>query len=213
MLKMRNVKIIAHRGYWKTESEKNTMVALERAIDYGYGFETDLRDYGGKLVISHNPPKGNEITVESVFEMYSQKQSNVPLALNIKADGLQEMLAELLVKYNINNYFFFDMSVCDTLPYISQHLKIASRCSEYERDMPFYKNSTTVWVDFFIDDSLVIPEVERILKDGKIACVVSPELHGRDYSNVWNQLKGIKKSNLYLCTDYPEEADKFFKEQ
>lgn len=213
MLNMRNIKIIAHRGYWKTGVEKNTMVALERAIDYGYGFETDLRDYGGKLVISHNPPKGNEITVESVFEMYSQKQSNVPLALNIKADGLQEMLAELLVKYNINNYFFFDMSVCDTLPYISQHLKIASRCSEYERDMPFYKNSTTVWVDFFIDDSLVIPEVERILKDGKIACVVSPELHGRNYSNVWNQLKGIKKANLYLCTDYPEEADKFFKEQ
>lgn len=211
MLKMRNVKIIAHRGYWKTESEKNTMVALERAIDYGYGFETDLRDYGGKLVISHNPPKGNEITVESVFEMYSQKQSNVPLALNIKADGLQEMLAELLVKYNIHNYFFFDMSVCDTFPYTSQHLKIASRCSEYERDMPFYKNSTTVWIDFFIDDSLVLPEVERVLKDGKIACVVSPELHGRDYSNVWNQLKCIENPNLYLCTDYPEEADKFFK--
>lgn len=210
---MQNIKIIAHRGFWKTELEKNTIIALERAIDCGYGFETDLRDSGGKLVISHNPPIGNEITVESVFEMYSQKQSNAPLALNVKADGLQEMLVELLVKYNINNYFFFDMSVCDTLPYISQHLKIASRRSEYERDMPFYKNSTTVWVDFFIDDSLVIPEVERILKDGKIACVVSPELHGRDYSNVWNQLKGIKKSNLYLCTDYPEEAAKFFKEQ
>ena len=210
---MQKIKIIAHRGYWKTELEKNTMAALERAIDCGYGFETDLRDCRGELVISHNPPKGNEITVESVFEMYSQKQSNVPLALNIKADGLQETIAELLVKYNINNYFIFDMSLCDTLLYISQHLKIASRRSEYEKDMPFYKSSTTVWVDFFIDDSLVIPEVERILKDGKIACVVSPELHGRNYSNVWNQLKCIENPNLYLCTDYPEEAAKFFKEQ
>lgn len=207
---IQNIKIIAHRGYWKTELEKNTMIALGRAIDCGYGFETDLRDYGGKLVISHNPPTGNEITVESVFKMYSQKQSNVPLALNIKADGLQEMLAELLVKYNIDNYFFFDMSVCDTLPYISQNFKIASRRSEYEKEMPFYKNSTTVWVDFFIDDSLVLPEVERILKDGKIACVVSPELHGRDYSNLWNQLKCMDNSNLYLCTDYPGKAEIFF---
>lgn len=209
---MQNIKIIAHRGYWKTELEKNTMTALKRAIDCGYGFETDLRDCRGELVISHNPPTGNEITVKSIFEMYSQKQSDVPLALNIKADGLQEMLAELVAKYNINNYFVFDMSVCDTLPYISQHFKIASRRSEYEKDMPFYMNSATVWVDFFMNDSLVRSEVERILKDGKIACVVSPELHGRDYFDVWNQLKYINNTNLYLCTDYPEKADKFFNE-
>lgn len=35
------MKIIAHRGFWKTESEKNTMKAIQRAIDSGYGFETD----------------------------------------------------------------------------------------------------------------------------------------------------------------------------
>lgn len=209
---MQNIKIIAHRGYWKTELEKNTMTALKRAIDCGYGFETDLRDYRNELVISHNPPTGNEITVKSIFEMYSQKQSDVPIALNIKADGLQEMLAKLLVKYKINNYFVFDMSVCDTLLYITQRFKIASRRSEYENDMPFYMNSTTVWVDFFMNDSLVRSEVKRILKDGKLACVVSPELHGRNYFDVWNQLKYIDNSNLYLCTDYPEKADKFFNE-
>ncbi len=104
------------------------------------------------------------------------------------------------------------MSVCDTLSYISQHSKIASRRSEYEKDMPFYMNSTTVWVDFFMNDSLVRSEVERILKDAKIACVVSPELHGRNYFDVWNQLKYIDNSNLYLCTDYPEKADNFFNE-
>lgn len=208
---MQDIKIIAHRGYWKAESEKNTMIALERAVNAGFGFETDLRDYGGKLVISHNPPKGNEITVESVLGMYSQKCSNAPLALNIKADGLQAMAKELLDKYGIDNYFFFDMSICDTLPYISQQLKIASRCSEFELEMPFYKDSTIVWVDFFADDSLGIAETERILRDGKAACVVSPELHGRDHSNIWSQLKGMDHSNLYLCTDYPEEADKYFK--
>lgn len=210
---MHNTRIIAHRGFWKADSDKNTMTAFERAIERGFGFETDFRDCMGKLVISHNSPKGNEITAESLFEMYSQKQSNVPLALNIKADGLQEMAKYLLKKYHIDNYFFFDMSVCDTISYIEQKLKIASRRSEYEKDLPFYEDSTTVWVDFFESDSLVIPETNKFLRDGKIACVVSPELHGRDHRYMWNQLKDINNSNLYLCTDYPEEANIFLNGQ
>lgn len=210
---MQNIKIIAHRGFWKIESEKNTMLALERAIENGFGFETDLRDYAGKLVISHNPPCGNEITVESVFKLYSQKQADAMLALNIKADGLQEMVKELLDRYNIDNYFFFDMSVCDTIPYISQKLKIASRRSEYEAELPFYKDSTTVWLDFFMNDSLVVTETHKYLEDGRAVCIVSPELHGRDYRYVWNQLKNMNNPYLYLCTDYPEEAYKFFNEQ
>ena len=43
------MKIIAHRGYWLEQSEKNTLVAFERAMKCGYGFETDYRDYCGKI--------------------------------------------------------------------------------------------------------------------------------------------------------------------
>ena len=207
---MQNSKIIAHRGFWRKESEKNTMTALRRAIEHGFGFETDLRDCVGKLVISHNPPRGNELTVEAVFEMYSQKQAAVPLALNIKADGLQEMLKELVEKYNIDNYFFFDMSVCDTIPYIRQKLKIASRRSEYEPGMPFYEDSATIWVDFFDDDSSMMADICKFLGDGKSVCAVSPELHGRDFRYAWGLLKEMDNPRLYLCTDYPEEALVFF---
>ncbi|UVV76362.1 hypothetical protein NXW84_21120 [Bacteroides fragilis] len=47
------MEIIAHRGFWNKESEKNTLTAIKRAIDNGYGFETDYRDNNGTIVISH----------------------------------------------------------------------------------------------------------------------------------------------------------------
>ncbi len=206
------MKILAHRGYWKNESEKNSITAIERALSNGYGFETDFRDFGGKILISHNPPKGNEITADLVFKAYKDSGLQEPLALNIKADGLQDMMAELLKRYGIENYFFFDMSVCDTVIYVDKKLKIASRLSEYETEMPFYKESSTVWIDYFKSDGLTIQKVRETLHDKKIACVVSPELHQRSYQNMWSQLTAYKdEPNLYLCTDKPDEAKKYFK--
>ena len=47
-----NIKILAHRGFWKEETEKNTKIAFERAFNSGFGIETDLRDIKGEIVIS-----------------------------------------------------------------------------------------------------------------------------------------------------------------
>lgn len=188
------------------------MKALERSIKEGYGFETDFRDCAGKILISHNPPKGTEITADDLFKMYQKSESKEPLALNIKADGLQDMMAALLKKYSIDNYFFFDMSVCDTVIYVEKKLKIASRLSEYEKDMPFYKDSATVWIDYFNSDGSTIQKVKETLRDKKIACVVSPELHKRSYQQMWSQLLPLKdEPNLYLCTDVPDIAKDYFK--
>ena len=54
------LKILAHRGLWTIENEKNTIEALRNALEEGFGIETDIRDCCGEIVISHNPPKGNE---------------------------------------------------------------------------------------------------------------------------------------------------------
>ncbi len=50
--------ILSHRGYWKSEEERNQEVAFHRSFDLGYGTETDIRDIQGKLVISHDMPQG-----------------------------------------------------------------------------------------------------------------------------------------------------------
>jgi glycerophosphoryl diester phosphodiesterase len=38
-----------------TESEQNTEAAFRRALENGFGIETDFRDCGGSLVVSHDP--------------------------------------------------------------------------------------------------------------------------------------------------------------
>lgn len=203
------VKIIAHRGFWKLESEKNSMIALQRAIDCGFGFETDFRDYGGQILISHNPPQGIEPNADEVFRMYAETNCSAPLALNIKADGLQDMMLSLLKKYGITNYFMFDMSVCDTIPYIEKDITIASRSSEYEPYLPFYQQSKVVWVDYFDGRTNILDEMAKYIADGKIPCVVSPDLHHLPYDKMWQALKNFT-GDFYLCTDYPDKAKEYF---
>ncbi|MBQ7531575.1 MAG: hypothetical protein IJT12_07690 [Paludibacteraceae bacterium] len=209
------MQIIAHRGFWKTQAEKNSRVALERAIKCGYGFETDFRDYGGKVLISHNPPMGDELTADESFRMYAESGRKGTLALNIKADGLQDMMHELLEKYGITDYFLFDMSVCDTIPYIERKMKIASRSSEFEPYLPFYKDSKVVWVDYFDGRTNIADELRKYIADGKTPSIVSPELHGLPYEPMWQMLheqiaNGKIVNDIMLCTDVPDKAEQYF---
>ena len=52
----------------------------------------------------------DSVKVNELFELYNKYNCFLPLALNIKSDGLQVKLKNLLELYNIQNYFVFDMS-------------------------------------------------------------------------------------------------------
>ena len=98
------MQILSHRGYWKSEKEKNTHGAFERSFSMGFGTETDIRDYKGELVISHDIADEKSVKLEDFFRIYNDFNKSLPLALNIKADGLQLKLKSLLVEYDIENY-------------------------------------------------------------------------------------------------------------
>jgi hypothetical protein len=205
--------ILSHRGYWKTDEEKNKEIAFRRSYNQGFGIETDIRDLSGELVISHNPPKGGELTLIRFLEIYKEYDHSVPLALNIKADGLQSMLKVLLTKFSITNYFVFDMSVPDTLQYLKYSFKIFSRQSEVEKEALFYKDSKGVWIDCFNYDWVRETTLKEHLANGKRICLVSPELHHRKHMPFWETLKSmqiIESHNILICTDYPEQARSFF---
>ena len=53
--------VLAHRGWWSDPQDKNTRAAFAKAFAAGYGVETDVRDQGGRLVISHDPPTGEDL--------------------------------------------------------------------------------------------------------------------------------------------------------
>lgn len=206
--------ILSHRGYWKEAEEKNSKKAFIRSFSKGFGTETDVRDHDGLLVISHDLPDSGCITFENFLETYSAYDKNLFLALNIKADGLQFELVKLLEKYNINNYFVFDMSVPDGLVCIKYGLNSFTRQSEYEKIPSFYEEASGVWLDEFKEHWITEEIILKHLNNNKKVCIVSPELHKRDHIKEWEHYKEIisrhDSDSLMLCTDIPEDAKEFF---
>ncbi|MCT7592491.1 hypothetical protein N5U31_05860 [Aliarcobacter butzleri] len=209
------MKVLSHRGYWKELNEKNQIIAFERSFFLGFGTETDIRDYKGELVISHDIADEKSMSVKEMFEIYNKYDNTLTLALNIKADGLQVKLKELLEDYKITNYFVFDMSVPDGLQYLKHNIKVFTRESEYEKIPSFYDESCGVWLDEFQGHWITKEVIEKHIKNGKEICIVSSDLHKREYKKEWQHYKEIEKElgikNLMICTDYPEEAKEFFR--
>jgi hypothetical protein len=207
------MRIISHRGFWRTPDERNTETAFRRAFEAGVGVETDLRDALGRLVISHDPPGGEACTFRRFLEIYLEYGAASFLALNIKADGLQTLLSQDMSETGIERYFLFDMSIPDTLISQRHGLPVFVRQSEVEPQPYLYKAARGVWMDCFYEDWITEQDVVRHLHAGKHVCLVSPELHGRDPAAFWERLSRWEltgSDHLMLCTDYPDKAEAAF---
>ncbi len=207
------MRIIAHRGFWKTEEEKNTLAAFERAFSNGYGIETDIRDRDGEMVISHNPADKHSPLMTDMLELW-KKYGKPALALNVKADGLYLLAEDIFKEYGLTekNYFLFDSSVPEQYIYIKRGYNIFTRSSEFEEKIAFWEQSKGVWLDQFTECGHIADTVGKLLDLGKYVSVVSPELHKRDNRSVWEILKRYKeRDDLILCTDTPKEAEEYFK--
>jgi hypothetical protein len=212
---MKRTSILAHRGLFLDDSEKNSRSALKRAIDHNFGIETDIRDLNGSIIISHDPPQISQaphLDLEWLLE-YAETQSYTGrLALNIKSDGLSKSI-EKLVKRHSPNIFVFDMSVPDAISYINSSIAVYTRSSEFELYPPFLEMSKGVWIDSFGQDFSQVSRAAEFLEKGYRATIVSPELHQRGHTQLWEQiyLNRLHLNDLFeLCTDFPTEAADFF---
>ena len=207
------MQILAHRGYWMKPEERNTPTALRRALDSGFGFESDIRDYLGELVISHNIANESCQKAEEIFRWLAEHEDKYCFAVNIKADGLMDLLAGLLEKYHITNYFTFDMSVPQMVEYADMGLTYFTRQSEVEPDPVMYENAAGVWIDGFWGTEWITGVLlQEHIAVRKTVCLVSPELHGRPYRDFWAKLASfdVDFGRVLLCTDKPGEAAAFF---
>lgn len=204
------MRIISHRGWWHDPAEKNTMAAFERSFAAGYGTETDVRDLDGQLVISHDMPRqGTALPLLPVLEM--AHNHGVPLAINIKADGLSEALRSQLQGFAGLDWFVFDMSVPDMRGHLAAGNPTYTRCSEVEPQPAYLERAGGIWLDALDTPWLDAREVARVLAWGKPVCLVSPELHRRDPLPLWNELMSLQDTSLLtLCTDLPEQARQHF---
>ena len=207
------IQIIAHRGLWTRPEEKNTEAAFENALSQEFGIETDFRDMLGDLVVSHDPPTQNAMSVKRLTDCYLLNSANALMALNIKSDGLHELMAKFAAHSKLKNYFVFDMSIPDTLGYIKKGIPFYSRVSEYEIAPVFLEQAEGIWLDCFKSDWYDADLLRRYLNMGKAIAIVSPELHQRPHAEIWNLVKKNKfhlNSMMSICTDFPVEAREFF---
>jgi glycerophosphoryl diester phosphodiesterase len=210
------MKILAHRGFWTAAAEKNTWSAFERALQDGFGIETDLRDADGQIVIAHDLPRGDEISLDQFLQLCARYPQGRPLALNIKADGLQALVRDTLARHAIDDAFVFDMAVPDALGYLRQQIPTYTRCSEYEPAPAYLAQAAGIWLDAFHSEWYAPQHIEQFLQHGKAVCLVSPELHRRPHLALWRQLRdsGLHQHPLFsLCTDFPSEAKDYFSAQ
>lgn len=202
------MKVISHRGYWTSPSEKNSVPAFARSFALGFGTETDVRDSQGELVIAHDMPQGGETTLAAFLHLASRRR--LPLALNIKSGGLAHSVAAHMRGY-AGEWFVFDMSVPDLRAHLAAGNRVFTRLSDLEPHPACLDACAGVWLDTFERQWFGRAMIEGLLNRGKQVCIVSPELHGRDPAPLWASLHSLaERPGLMLCTDEPDKARQHF---
>jgi glycerophosphoryl diester phosphodiesterase len=203
--------ILSHRGCWTDIGEKNRAGAFSRSFDLGFGTETDIRERAGDLVLSHDTAGKDALRLADMLDLLGRR--DLPLALNIKSDGLARALQSQMRARGLSQWFTFDMSVPEAVVQIRLGMPVFTRASEYERQPVLYDQALGVWLDAFVSEWYSAADINGFLQDGKRVAIVSPELHGRGHLALWQRLlaSGVKDNPaLMLCTDLAEDARAFF---
>ncbi|CAN2170896.1 hypothetical protein MCEMRE212_00052 [Candidatus Nanopelagicaceae bacterium] len=200
--------IYAHRGVWASRNQQNSIESIESARVHGFGLETDFRSRNKKLVISHDPLLDHNTLTENLFDF-----SGIPVALNIKEDGLSDLYEEFFGRNPHPYSFLFDGSIPEMIKIREKGLPHALRLSEYERQTPW--ETKFLWIDGFHSDWWKNSEEIEDYMHRKTLVFVSPELHGREFKNTWDYFKKLKSTheNIFgVCTDHPAELRDFLNE-
>ena len=175
----------------------NTINELKN-IPTSWGVEIDLRDFGNNIILQHDPFV-TSIEEVTTFRDWLKEYNHSMIILNIKSEGIEFRILELLKEHNITNYFFLDSSI----PMINKLIKhgesnIAIRYSELEPVEllnNFRGKCKWLWVDCFTE----YPKLSNdIIKDFKI-CLVSPSLQGRNYVELIRQLGHLRTYIDAIC--------------
>ena len=192
------MKLISHR--------RNTLSEL-LSTDSKYGIEVDIRSEGDRLIIHHDPYMAGEF-----FDEWIDSYRHGTLILNVKEEGLEARLIDLMQAKGIADYFFLDQS----FPFLVKWAKAGEhRCAVRVSEFESIETALTlagkldwVWVDCFNYFPLGEQDARRLKDAGFKLCLVSPELQGRDANVEIPQLASLlKERNIVpdaVCTKRPD---------
>jgi hypothetical protein len=208
----------------RTNSIKDLILTDEK-----YGVEIDLRNHGKDLIVVHDPFDDQEINFEQWLSEFKHKF----LIINVKEEGLEPKIFELLSNFHIKNYFILDESI----PYILKYSRMgvpnfAIRVSEFEvcnTALEISKNLKGmnlnidwIWADSFTGKPLDVDAIWSLKEAGFKICQVSPELHHVENPDIWidlinnfhDQINSNKKYTYIpdmVCTKRPDLWENFMK--
>ncbi|HVY54071.1 MAG TPA: phosphatidylinositol-specific phospholipase C/glycerophosphodiester phosphodiesterase family protein [Gammaproteobacteria bacterium] len=200
------MKIIAHR--------KNTLAEL-KATPLQYGVEIDIRSFKDQLILQHEPYVEGELLAD-----WLQAYKHGTLILNVKEEGLEARLIEMMRSYQIDDYFFLDQSFPFLVKWANAgESHCAVRVSEFESiqtALTLAGKIDWVWVDCFNRLALQKEEAKALKEAGFKLCLVSPELQGRRQPQDIAQIQAeLKSRNIVIdavCTKFPELWNKITNE-
>jgi hypothetical protein len=220
--------IIAHRANCDGPKPalENSFAAAQRALELGFGLETDLRrDPQERFYIAHDLQPWTKENDFTKFAALFRKFSGQTIAMNVKELGHEADLIALQKSGDLGGKsFYFDFELLEPKsPGSSQRLiqklpggektSMAARLSD--RGEPLEQcisiPANVVWADEFDSLWLSRDEVEAVHAAGKKFYAISPELHGFAEAarlKRWRQFKDWKIDGL--CTDYALSAREFF---
>jgi hypothetical protein len=176
----------------KIQHRVNSLKKLKN-LDQNFGAEVDIRSFNKKLILNHEPFK-KAVLLNSYLKKFNHKF----LILNVKEEGIENIILNYVKKFKINNYFLLDVTIPKIFQFIKTKKKsnICLRISKFENLSNlnfFHKKINWVWVDTFDNKiPLNFKEIKYYSKRFKL-CLVSPELVKTNDIN----LKKFIKINRY----------------
>ena len=163
--------IIKHRQNFKIDCNNNLIS----------GAEIDVRIHKRELVLSHDPFCDGIKLIDWIKSFNYQL-----LIINVKEEGLEKSILEIINKSNVKNFFILD----ETIPFIIRFcnngfsnfgLRI-SKWESFESAIKIIKNVIKkpewIWLDTFDGEiPISINQMENLKEIGMKICLVSPELH------------------------------------
>lgn len=159
------------------------------------GVEIDIHAYQDRLVVHHDP-----FTDSVNFEEWVKYFAHKFVILNIKEEGIEERVLEIVNKANIKDFFLLDLSFPALMKLVRNNEKrIAVRVSDYESvDNALLLSGKVewVWIDLFNKKfPLSKQDCDLLNKSGFKLCLVSPELHKGNDVDLISQIQNFLQTN------------------
>lgn len=195
----------------KIQHRVNSLKKLKN-INHNFGVEVDVRSINKKLILNHEPFL-KALSLDTFLKKFNHKF----LILNVKEEGIENLILNCVKKNRIKNYFLLDV----TFPKIFQFIKnkkknnFCLRISKFEKlnELNFFnKKIEWIWVDTF-DNKIPLNINDLVVYSKKFKlCLVSPELVKTNNINVTKFIKINKyKLNFFsaVCSKNVKTWEKY----